>query len=111
MTNANTNAVNLTATEVRLLEQAELRTRNNIKLSYFGFIQANIKELVDTGSYTDKFSETIRNVEKTFHFVLSILGDYVIVSKTAESGGAKGKGCVFKIALSEFESVPAQLLS
>ena len=102
-----TNATNLTITEERLLEQAELRTRNNIKLSYFGFIQANMKELTDTGSYADKFTETIRNIDKTFHFVLSIQGGYIIVSKTAESGGAKGKGCVFKIALSEFDHVAA----
>ena len=78
-----------------------------MKLNYFGFIQANIKELVDTGSYSDNFSETVRNVEKTFHFVLSILGDYVIVNKTAEAGEAKGNGRVFKIALSEFRLVAA----
>lgn len=106
MTNANA-ATTLTATEVKLLNEAELRTRDNMKLNYFGFIQANIKELVDTGSYSDNFSETVRNVEKTFHFVLSILGDYVIVNKTAEAGGAKGNGRVFKIALSEFGLVAA----
>jgi hypothetical protein len=104
MTNSDT-VTELSATELNLLEKAELCTQETMKLSYFGFIQANIKTLKDTGYYTDNFSETIRNVPKTFHFVLTILADYVIFMKTAESGGAKGNGRVFKIALSEFETV------
>jgi hypothetical protein len=98
-------ATELTKTELNLLEKAELRTQETMKQSYFGFIQANITTVKDTGYYSDNFTETIRNVEKTFHFVLTILADYVIINKTAEADGAKGNGRVFKIALGEFETV------
>lgn len=104
MTQSNA-ATTLTKTELHLLNNAELRTQDTMKSNYFGFIQANIKTVKEIGYYSDNFSETVRNIEKTYHFVLSILADYLIVTKTAEADGDKSSGRVFKIPLSEFEAV------